>query len=412
MDERAVAERVARVEGALEALEGLPAGPRGTALEAVAALVELYGEGWARALEAVEAACPGASASLAGDELVGHLLMVHGLHPVAVEARVRGVLEEVEASVNADGLTLELLGVEDGVARLRFHGDGHAAPGLQGLVEGAVLQAAPELERVEVEVPPGFGPAPRRSGPRPAPGASPRPDEGVGAGPGRAHDPGRERGAELPGHAAPAGAGGGRHLQALRPGGRHAGCRGALRPVRRAHRPPPRPPGGRGAAGAPVRVPGVHHPLPEGRGRREPLPARARAGALPGRLHAGRLDWLALRVPVDVAFFFHSSAAGRVVALYPGPMGATESLLGLEHWERMAPENPELGTWSPTWRRCWWIGARAGAAAGSFPSTLLRAGGAVPDPLEGTFRRRGGVGRGGDVLRGTAPAGATPGGNP
>lgn len=59
------------------------------------------------------------------------------------------------------------------------------------------------------------------------------------------------------------------------------------------------------------------------------------------------MDWLALRIPVDLAFFFHSSAAGRVVALYPGPMGATESLLGLEHWERMERRNPVLSELEP-----------------------------------------------------------------
>jgi hypothetical protein len=58
----------------------------------------------------------------------------------------------------------------------------------------------------------------------------------------------------------------------------------------------------------------------------------------------GDLDWVALRIPVELAFFFHSSAAGRVVALYPGPMGATESLLGLEHWERLTAANAELST--------------------------------------------------------------------
>jgi hypothetical protein len=31
-----------------------------------------------------------------------------------------------------------------------------------------------------------------------------------------------------------------------------------------------------------------------------------------------------------MAFFFHSSAAGRVVAFYPSPLGATESLLDVD----------------------------------------------------------------------------------
>ena len=41
------------------------------------------------------------------------------------------------------------------------------------------------------------------------------------------------------------------------------------------------------------------------------------------------LDWEELRLPVDIAFFLHSSAEGRDMAFYPGPMGATESQLPL-----------------------------------------------------------------------------------
>jgi hypothetical protein len=57
--------------------------------------------------------------------------------------------------------------------------------------------------------------------------------------------------------------------------------------------------------------------------------------------------WDELRIPVDMAFFFFSSAAGRVVAFYPGPMGATESLLGLEAWEALERANPVLGEMEP-----------------------------------------------------------------
>jgi hypothetical protein len=59
------------------------------------------------------------------------------------------------------------------------------------------------------------------------------------------------------------------------------------------------------------------------------------------------VTWEQLAIPVDIAFFFHSSAAGRVVALYPGPMGATESQLGLEAWTELEAANPVLGTLAP-----------------------------------------------------------------
>jgi Family of unknown function (DUF5947) len=59
-----------------------------------------------------------------------------------------------------------------------------------------------------------------------------------------------------------------------------------------------------------------------------------------------RLDdtqWDRFRIPVGLAFFFRSTAAGRVVAFYPGPLGATESSLELEAWAALEEENPALG---------------------------------------------------------------------
>jgi Family of unknown function (DUF5947) len=52
--------------------------------------------------------------------------------------------------------------------------------------------------------------------------------------------------------------------------------------------------------------------------------------------------WEGLRVPVDMAFFFHSSAEQRVVAYYPGPMGPTESQLELRSWQELEQANPIL----------------------------------------------------------------------
>jgi hypothetical protein len=58
-------------------------------------------------------------------------------------------------------------------------------------------------------------------------------------------------------------------------------------------------------------------------------------------------QWDSLRIPVDMAFFFHSTAAGRVVALYPSPMGATESQLELDAWAQIEAGNPVLGELEP-----------------------------------------------------------------
>jgi len=57
--------------------------------------------------------------------------------------------------------------------------------------------------------------------------------------------------------------------------------------------------------------------------------------------------WEELRLPVDMAFFFRNSAAGRVQAFYPSPMGPTESLLELDAWAQLEQANPVLSTLAP-----------------------------------------------------------------
>jgi hypothetical protein len=57
--------------------------------------------------------------------------------------------------------------------------------------------------------------------------------------------------------------------------------------------------------------------------------------------------WQSFGIPVDMAFFFHSGAAGRVVAFYPSPLGATESLLDLDTWDEVVDANPLLAELEP-----------------------------------------------------------------
>jgi hypothetical protein len=121
-DDRLAQERVARLEALLEDLESLadPAA-QGKAMDAVEALVGLYGEALARVMERVNQSSdrqlPGA---LADDALVSHLLLVHDLHPLDVDTRLRQALESIRPMLRSHGSDVELLGVEGGVARLRF----------------------------------------------------------------------------------------------------------------------------------------------------------------------------------------------------------------------------------------------------------------------------------------------------
>jgi hypothetical protein len=57
--------------------------------------------------------------------------------------------------------------------------------------------------------------------------------------------------------------------------------------------------------------------------------------------------WEELRLPVDIAFLIRSSAAGRVQAFYPSPMGPTESQLPLDAWAQLEAANPVLAGLEP-----------------------------------------------------------------
>jgi Fe-S cluster biogenesis protein NfuA/nitrite reductase/ring-hydroxylating ferredoxin subunit len=153
VDDREARARAARVDGLLGELEEV-ADPvaRERAVEVVRALVELYGEALARVVERAGTELQG---ELVSDELLSHLLIVHDLHPLPVERRVAGALEEVRPYLESHGGGVELLGVEDGVARLRLRGSCEGCPSsamtLKLAVEEAIERAAPDVERIDAE---------------------------------------------------------------------------------------------------------------------------------------------------------------------------------------------------------------------------------------------------------------------
>lgn len=59
------------------------------------------------------------------------------------------------------------------------------------------------------------------------------------------------------------------------------------------------------------------------------------------------VDWEGLALPIEMAFFFHSTPAKKMVALYPSPAGATESLLTLTAWDALVEKNAVLGALIP-----------------------------------------------------------------
>jgi Fe-S cluster biogenesis protein NfuA/nitrite reductase/ring-hydroxylating ferredoxin subunit len=142
--------RVQELTGRLEDLDD-PA-CRELAEELTAAVVQMYGAGLGRIVELADA---GMREEMAGDELVSGLLMIHDLYPVPIEERVMEALDTVRPYMESHGGNVELLGIEDGIARLRLEGSCKSCRASSSTLELAVRQAleqaAPDLLGMDVE---------------------------------------------------------------------------------------------------------------------------------------------------------------------------------------------------------------------------------------------------------------------
>ena len=131
---------------------------RQLAEELVSAIVQMYGAGLEQVLGVLFAAGDeGArlAMTMADDPLVATLFMIHDLHPVPLADRVDLALEHVRPYMESHGGNVELLSLEDGVARLRLEGScsdcSASAVTLELAIKQALEQAAPDLDGLEVE---------------------------------------------------------------------------------------------------------------------------------------------------------------------------------------------------------------------------------------------------------------------
>jgi Fe-S cluster biogenesis protein NfuA len=150
---------MAQIEGLIQKIEELPdAEARASAVALVQAVMEFHGSGLERMMEIVADSPEGGFAvfdSFAQDDLVGSLLLLYGLHPLPLEARVMQALDKVRPYLDSHGGNVELLGVADGVVRLRMQGSCKSCPSssltLKLAIEEAIYAAAPDVVTIEAE---------------------------------------------------------------------------------------------------------------------------------------------------------------------------------------------------------------------------------------------------------------------
>ncbi len=152
---RGVGEQVDDLLAALRAGHGDPAE---LADQLVRLLVGLYGDGLGR-ITAILAGQGQAGAAimtaLTEDPLVESLLLLHDLHPLDLDARVQRALDQVRPYLGSHAGGVEYLGTAGGVATLRLEGSCHGCPSsavtVTTAIEGAIMNAAPEVSEVVVE---------------------------------------------------------------------------------------------------------------------------------------------------------------------------------------------------------------------------------------------------------------------
>ncbi|HKM57029.1 MAG TPA: NifU family protein [Isosphaeraceae bacterium] len=159
LDNKQLQQQMQRLEALVHQAENFadPAA-QATAREIVQLLLDVHGAGLAKILEAIHhAGKPGDTIidACARDGLVASLLLLHGLHPLDLETRVRQALDKVRPALGSHGGNVELLAVTENRVRLRLLGSCDGCPSsavtMRHTIEEAILVAAPDVLAIEVE---------------------------------------------------------------------------------------------------------------------------------------------------------------------------------------------------------------------------------------------------------------------
>jgi len=160
LEQKDFQQRMSRIEGLVHEIEGIAAPATQVAAKTLLQTVlDLYGAGLERLFEIIFQSERGGGQELidelAQDELVGSILLLHGLHPFSLETRVTMALEKVRPYLGSHGGNVELVGLEDGYVRLRLKGSCDGCPSsamtLELAIEEALQQYAPDLAGLKVE---------------------------------------------------------------------------------------------------------------------------------------------------------------------------------------------------------------------------------------------------------------------
>lgn len=154
-DASGLAEEFARIEELLQRIEQAPEGPvRGQSRALLQSVLRIHAAGLSAMLEILAARPEGSKAVLdafAQHDVVSQLLLLHGLHPLDLDTRVRNVLDRERAIFERSGAKAELVSIVDGAVRIRIEGPTEGVEGMRRALEARLVAEAPDAAAIDIE---------------------------------------------------------------------------------------------------------------------------------------------------------------------------------------------------------------------------------------------------------------------
>jgi len=149
-----------RIQELIEEIDALPdTDTRNMMQECIQEILSFYGKGLERILKIISngnnSAAKDIYNNLIGDSFICGLLLIHDLHPLDLKTRLYQALEKVRPYIDSHGGSVEVVSLENGIAKIKLAGSCKSCPSSSSTLELGIKQAieeiCPDLAGLEVE---------------------------------------------------------------------------------------------------------------------------------------------------------------------------------------------------------------------------------------------------------------------
>lgn len=149
-----------RIQQLIEEIESLPdQHAKKIMQECIQEMLSFYGNGLERILKIISNGNSSAAKDiyndLIEDSFVNGLLLIHDLHPLDLKTRLYKALDKVKPYMDSHGGSVEIVSLENGVAKLKLSGNCKGCPSSASTLElgikDAIEELCPDLLGLEVE---------------------------------------------------------------------------------------------------------------------------------------------------------------------------------------------------------------------------------------------------------------------